>query len=714
MNASDSNALTRRAMLRNSGLGLLGTALAGGVAAGAESAPPVKNAKAAPGAKSAKTAAVAKPALVAFNRFPRMMQDDLVRRVREVERKGELRRAELRTRADAEAYVREVRAKIAQCFGPWPEKTPLNARTTGVLTRDTYTVEKVIFESRPQFPVTANLYVPRGAGGGRLPAVVGCCGHTAEGKAGLPYQSFAQGLARLGYVTLIFDPPGQGERLQYVAEMSGRSRHGAGTREHLLAGNQQFLVGESLAAWRAWDGIRALDYLLTRPEVDPQKIGVTGNSGGGTETAWLCGVESRWAMAAPSCFITTFRRNAENELPADTEQMVPRALAMGLDHADFIAAMAPKPVILLGQERDFFDVRGLEEAHARLQRLYALLGAEKAIGRFAGPDAHGFSQPVREAMYRWFDGVTRGGGARTEPALTMETEADLRCTPDGQVAKLGVRTIFSYTAERAKTLAAARTRVEGAALAKEISAGLKLPARTGVPDFRILRADRGRGYPMKSATTYAVETEPGVHALVYLLGESQHDARPPRPANGEALLYVADRSADAELREEKLIAETMKAAPGAAVFACDVRGVGESQPNTCGGPWDAPYGADYFYAAHTVMLDYPLAGQKTHDVLRVIAWLEAHGYTKIHLVARGRGAIPAAFAAVLADAVVKVTLKGALTSFDAVATTEDYTWPLSALVPEIVKKFDLPDVYRALEKKGLQQIEPAGAAAAGA
>lgn len=702
MNSPKPNALTRRAMLRNSGLGLLGTALASGAAttaaAGAAAPPPAKNAK---------------PALIAFNRWPRMMQDDLVRRVRDVERFGELRRATLRTRHDAEAYVRAVRAKIAECFGPWPEKTPLNARTTGVLQRDAYTVEKVIFESRPQFPVTANLYVPRGAGGGRLPAVVGCCGHTAEGKAGLPYQAFAQGLARLGYVSLIFDPPGQGERLQY-ADVAGRSRPGAGVREHLLAGNQQFLVGESLAAWRAWDGIRALDYLLTRPEVDAQKIGVTGNSGGGTEAAWLCGVESRWAMAAPSCFITTFRRNAENELPADTEQMVPRVLAQGLDLADFIAAMAPKPVILLGQERDFFDVRGLEEAHGRLQKLYALLGAEKNIARFAGPDPHGFSQPVREAMYRWFDGVTHGSGPRTEPTLTMESEADLRCTPDGQVAKLGARTIFSFTAERAKALAAARQPVVGAELAKEISTALKLPPVVGVPDFRILRADRGRGYPKKSATTYAVETEPGVHALVYLLGESQHDARPLRTATGEAVLYVADRSADAELREEKLIAETIKAAPGATVFACDVRGVGESQPNTCGGPWDAPYRADYFYAAHAVMLDYPVAGQRTHDVLRVIAWLGAHGFGQIHLVARGRGAIPGAFAAVLAEAVTQVTLKAALTSYGELATTEDYTWPLSAMVPDVLKRFDLPEVYRALEKKGLRMIEPAGAAAAGA
>src|SRR4030095_13965846 len=260
--------------------------------------------------------------------------------------------------------------RIRESFGPEPERTPLNARITGIVERDAYKIEKVIFESRPEFLVTANLYVPKGRKF-PLPGVVGTCGHSANGKAIEAYQSFAQGLARQGYVVLIFDPLGQGERLQYVDD-NLQPKQGIGVSEHLLAGNQQFLVGEFLGAWRAWDGIRALDYLLTREEVDPKHIGVTGNSGGGTMTTWLCGLERRWTMAAPSCFVTTFRRNLENELPADTEQCPLRALSLGLDHSDFLAAMAPRPVILMGKEQDYFDVRGTTEAYERLRRLYRL------------------------------------------------------------------------------------------------------------------------------------------------------------------------------------------------------------------------------------------------------------------------------------------------------------------------------------------------------
>jgi hypothetical protein len=158
-------------------------------------------------------ASAAKP-LLPLNRFPRMVQEYFVDQVRQVEQQADQRRAAIKSRADAETYVREVQEKIQRCFGPWPEKTPLNPRITGVVERDQYRIEKVIFESRPGFLVTGNLYIPKGRPF-PLPGVVGTCGHSDTGKAYKSYQGFAQGLARNGYVVLIFDPIGQGERLQY-------------------------------------------------------------------------------------------------------------------------------------------------------------------------------------------------------------------------------------------------------------------------------------------------------------------------------------------------------------------------------------------------------------------------------------------------------------------------------------------------------------------
>jgi dienelactone hydrolase len=639
-----------------------------------------------------------------LNRFPRMVQEYFVEQLRRHEQRHQQHHASLQTRADAEAYVASVRQRIRSCFGPSPEKTPLEPRVTGIVDREAYRIEKVIFQSRPGLLVTGNLYVPKGGAFPR-PGVLGTCGHSDSGKAIDVYQSFAQRLARLGYVVFIYDPIGQGERLQYP-DAALKSTVGVGVPEHIHAGNQQFLVGEFFGAWRAWDGIRALDYLLSRPEVDPRHLGVTGNSGGGTMTTWLCGLDSRLTMAAPSCFVTTFRRNLENELPADTEQCPPRALSLGLDHEDFLAAMAPKPVLILGKEHDYFDVRGTEEAYSRLKRLYALLGAEENIGLFVGPGSHGYSRENREAMYRWFNRVTGVSDGRSEPPLQIEQESTLWCTPKGQVAELGSRPIYEFTRERSKALAAQRARTDKNGLAAALSAALKLPTVPDSPEYRILRALPPRHYPRAHATTYAVQTEPGIHAIVYRLSKERIESRPPHDTS-RAFLYISHRSSDAELRDESFLRGMVASEADSAFYTCDVRGIGESQPDTCGqNTFLRPYGSDFFYAIHGLMLDYPSVAQRTFDILTVLEWLGGIGHSEIHLLAKGWGALPATFAALLCPRVTRVTLKNALTAYADIAESERYRWPLATFIPGVLTHFDLPDCYAALRDKQISLIEP--------
>jgi dienelactone hydrolase len=645
-------------------------------------------------------------ALAPLDRFPRMVQEFFVARENDIYRERLKRLSALATKADAESYVQAVRRKIRDAFGPFPPKTPLNARVTRVVDRDAYKIENVLFESRPGFLVAANLYIPKGRRF-PLPGVVGSCGHSVNGKAIDTYQSFAQGLARLGYVVLLFDPIGQGERMQYV-DANWKPMRGTGTAEHNYAGIQQLLVDERFWAWRAWDGIRALDYLMSREEVDHRHLGITGNSGGGTMTTWLCGVEDRWTMAAPSCFVTEFRRNMENELGADMEQIPPRALALGLDHEDFLAALAPKPVIILAKEKDYFDARGNEAAYQRLKRLYGLLDAEGSIGYFIGPTYHGYSQENREAMYRWFNRCTGVSDAKTEPTLVLEKEETLWCTPHGQVAELKSRPIYSFTEEKSRTLASKRRNLEGEALEKAVTETLRLPRRTGTPEFRILRPLPDRKYPLRHALPYMVETDPGVHAIVYRLTKEPLLSRPPRDTS-KAILYVSHESADQELRNEPLIRDLIAAEPDAALYTCDVRGVGDSEPQTTSVNDRGEYSTDYFYSSHATMLDYPYAGQRTFDVLRVLEWLNAWGHGQVHLAGRGYGALAAAFAALLSPYVARVTLKNALSSYAEVANAKDYRWPLSALPPGVLTSFDLPDCYRELQKKSLKLLEPWGA-----
>jgi len=641
--------------------------------------------------------------LVPLNSFPRTVQEYFVGRVRKIEHMATLRRSSLHSKSDAENYIREVREKIQQCFGPWPEKTPLNARVTGIVERDTYTIEKIIFESRPGFPVTANLYVPKGRKF-PLPGVIGTVGHSILSKAEPEYQSYSQGLVKMGYVVLIFDPMGQGERLQSV-DSELKSRHGWGTQVHRYVGNQMTLTGESLSTWFAWDGIRALDYLLTRSEVDPRHIGVTGHSGGGTQATWLCAIESRFTMAAPCCFMTTFRHNVENELPADAEQYPPHALALGLDLSDFIAAMAPKPVILLGQEKDFFDIRGLEESFERLKHIYRLLGAEENIQLFIDSGIHAYSQLNRQAMYGWFNKFTKISDKIIEPPLKLEKEEVLFCTPHGQVEESVCRNVFYFTKQRSLSFKNKRTFLAGEDLKHAVINTLKLSLNDDIPDFRILQPLANRFYSKKYAAVYLVETEPGISLPVYRLEANELTSRPPTGFK-RALFYVSHLSADNELRQDTLLRELIHNEPDSAVFAFDVRGIGESQPNTCGTDFPDQSGSDYFYANHSIMLDNPYVGQKTNDVLRIINWIKSYGHQEIHLIGKGWGAIPSTFAALLSNAVTQVTLINALTSYADIAENEDYNWPLASLLPGVLETFDLPDCYRALESKNIRQIDP--------
>ena len=239
-----------------------------------------------------------------------------------------------------------------------------------------------------------------------------------------------------------------------------------------------------------------------------------------------------------------------------------------------------------------------------------------------------------------------------------------------------------------------------------MTATLHLPARdrNAAPDFRILRASGGgRNYPKPQWINYAVETEPRIQAVCTMLGEERLYSRPalaPESGGGRVLLWIGDRSSDAELREEPLIRELIeKEGEGVLVVACDVRGVGESLPGTAGANPHGYYGADYFYAAYANMLNRPYLGGKTHDVLRVIDFLAGSGWSDIHLASKGWGCLPGGMAAFLDDRVTTVTLKDRLESWHSVATTEHYEWPLSHMLYGVLKTWDLPEVWKAIQAK---------------
>lgn len=629
---------------------------------------------------------------VKLHRYTHMVHEYYVGRVRQERLRRLESRAAVKTRADVLRLQKEVRAKIRRSFGPFPRRTALHARVTGKIERPRYTIEKILFESRPGLLVSGNLYLPRGLTG-RAPGVLALCGHTPNGKAHPTYQSFVQGLACKGFVTLIIDPIGQGERAQYPE----RKWEGVCVQHNLL-GNQQSLVGEFFGAWRAWDGVRALDYLLSRPEVDPKCVGVTGNSGGGTMTTWLCGLDDRFTMAAPGCFVTTLLANLENELPADVEQIPPRLIELGLDECDFFIPFAPKPLILLTQALDYFDQRGAQEAYRELKRVYRILGAEKNLRIKTGSGPHGYSKELREAMYVFFGKHAGVRVSRREPRLRIEKQETLFVSRTGVLVREGSKRVLDFTRLRAKELAVVRRRVRPARLRKLLTKMLALPARPRPPHYRILAP-----YRLGKAVfqDFAVETEPGIQALVTM--PSPDGWRVPPPRGRQCRLLVPHLAA-----YEDLVSRRMKRllAGRARTFAVDPRGIGQSMSASCEKQdFFASYDSDYFYQAYALMLGEPYLGRRVHDVLCTIDWLAHLGYTDIRVVGRGMGALLALLACTLDERPTKVTLVNGLLSFHELTQVPYYEWPASSMLAGVLKAFDLADCYRALGKK-LRIIKP--------
>ena len=632
-----------------------------------------------------------------------MVHDYHVNKLRQKRGERAARLRAISTREEALAYRARVKKIIHRAFGPRPPKTPLNPRVVGTLERLTYRIEKILFESRPGCLVTANLYLPHDLKG-PAPGVLGTCGHSADGKAYALYQGFCQRLALSGFVVLIYDPFNQGERDQY-ARLDDREAVKSCTAAHNMMGKQLELVGQYFGMWRAWDGIRALDYLLSRPEVDPQHIGLTGNSGGGTMTTWLWPIEDRFTMAAPGCFVTTFLSNLENELPADCEQYPPRVLGAGLEMADFLIARAPSPVLILGQHYDYFDRRGHQEACDEVRRFYELLGAPSDhFGCFRGEHSHGYYRENQEAMVEFFAahaGIERV--YRVEEIDVLEEEA-LYATPTGNVIEAYARSqrtcarpIYEFVAERADELAAQRPALTIPEIREKLAELLNLPQERTVPHHRNLRPAKAGDL---TYARYAIETEEGICAILH--------KKMAEPAHAHCLdvaasvhLYLPHYASEQDLAHDALALSLQE---DHELYALDVRGLGESSPDERDSFWQ-PYGMDYMFHGHGLMFGESYLGRRVLDALSTIDLLVAEGASEVHLYGRGQGALIALFTALLHPRVISVTLKNAPGSFRQWTSAPLVSWPSANFISGVLLYLDVDDCVHALGDK-VTIIEP--------
>jgi len=342
---------------------------------------------------------------------------------------------EIRTEGDLERVQRKIEEHLLAMLGGLPpRRTPLHPRITGTIQMEGFRIEKLIFESLPGVYVSALVYVPED-GKKSHPAILVPSGHAANGK--IHYQALCQRLVQRGYVVICWDPVGQAERSQFWDAKAGKSRYNLICAEHAVLGNLAYLAGANLARWEIWDGIRAVDYLLTRPDVDSERINITGTSGGGFQAAHIAALDRRIKVAAPSCYITALPMRMYNRIfkdpDSDPEQDLYGMISNHVDHAGLLLMMYPRPVFVSAAVLDFFPIEGAHKTVREVMDLYSQFHHPDRIAMAEGYHDHQYSPENQEAAINFLDHFN---GLPERPGLPPVKELDektLQCTRTGQV-----------------------------------------------------------------------------------------------------------------------------------------------------------------------------------------------------------------------------------------------------------------------------------------
>lgn len=603
--------------------------------------------------------------------------------------------SKLTTAYDWQKRQSQIRQTMYNLLGPFPEKTPLNAKITGRLEKDGYKVENMIYESLPGFYVTASLFIPNNAKY-PAPAILFCSGHSSEAYRKMSYQLPLLNLVKRGFIVLAIDPIGQGERLQYFDPNKGKSAIGSSTKEHSYSSVQVALIGQSIAKYFIWDGIRGIDYLVSRKEVDPSRIGVHGLSGGGTQTAYISAFDERVAASAPACYITSYRRLMESAGVQDGEQNFYHGILYGIDHADFIELRVPKPTLIMATTKDFFNIQGTRETFDEVKKAYEIFGKPDNLEMTEDDFEHGYTKKNREAMYAFFQKHLMLPGSQEEEEVEYLTEKELQKTSTGQLSTtLGVETLFRLNCREAEKYTSilqearkdlGRNLRETLISAKQLS-GYREPSFSDMPVFtgRVQKV----GYTVEK---YFIKGE-GDYVIPYLL-------LIPANANTKAVIYLHPEGKQGIIKEENELKWLMK--NGFTVLAPDLLETGELGGGSLKG--DAYIDNTSYNMYYTAMLiGRSIVGIQAADVVKLSRLLnQKERIDSVFGIAR-EGMSPVLLHATAFDTVIsRIALLKPYSSYRSFVINRFYDPRfVYSLVPGALTAYDLPDLVASLAPKEL-------------
>ena len=543
------------------------------------------------------------------------------------------------TKEKLAARQASVRAGVLNAIGGLPEKTPLNARVTGRIKKDGYVIEKVLFESRPKHYVTAHLFLPDSPKyKAPYPGVVSPCGHSGTGKNAPWYQRVGVTGAMHGLATLVYDPIDQGERRQHPKCPISVSGHNCiGWRANLL--------GWNTAQFRIWDGIRACDYLASRPDVDASQLGVTGLSGGGTLSSYLNALDDRYAVGAPAGFLSTIRDVYAKIGGQDAEQFLFGQMKIGYNHLGIITLRAPSPVMIVTTHGDYFPFMGSTETFEKARKIYSMLGVPERVELMETAGPHHWYESTRNAAMFWISRWAAG---------------DTSAWPQDRAALRRLDIGFSYAPEnsgvandkpevRHVTKTGQVMDLPGARSAYDVMKDelARLDEKRVPPTVEGVRATAGiRPLSELAAEPAAVVEKPAADGRAVRLVLSRSDDFTPIPmvaflpknAKGVPLLLFTDG-------KRTTLANDIRAAlgEGRAVAVAEMRGFGETAKGS-----HSFYGSkrpDEEMAVMAISVGENLAARRAEDAaLAARHFASMVGVSKVALSARGTAAIPAAHA----------------------------------------------------------------------
>lgn len=647
--------------------------------------------------------------------FPDMLVSHLTAELNALSEKWDRARDQVKTPEAAETRNCYVRQKMLEMIGGLPERTPLQPIVTRVLERDGYRIENVMYQSRPNFWITANLYVPT-TEKGPFPAILSPSGHYEDAGRYSAYQFAHLDFVKNGFVALAPDPIGQGERRQHWDTTTSNS-WGSTTDEHSMYGQLLWLIGEDVVQYDVWDGMRSIDYLMTRPEVEPSRIGCAGHSGGGLETIWLMVFDDRIKCAA--CIEPAIYHFWPIHIPpgavilhGDAEHNVFPAALNGIDVCDLYQSFAPRPLLIAIET---YTNEQFQLAAKHVKSRYELFGAQEKFVTVEAAEAHYWTLKLRLATTDWFRRwFYNRPGPTCETDLTAEPIANLFCTPTGSLmdSRQG-DTLRSRILRAQETLPAARAvprssaememfRHEMRDLLENLLRYKKVEQPLAV---RRLKTTDGKGFHIEKLE-FLAESAIYIPTWVFVPEHMTPGARP--------ILYVGETDTETVGYPESGWGGEL-AQRGHTVIAVDVRGMGQTRPlersYENNGNWSNLFDVETTLTYASWSMDQSLLGMRVLDVIHSLDYAQSRpevDISRLVVIGSGMGALWGLYAAVLDPRIQFLIAEGGLLSYKSLAQSGRYKHGANVFIRNGLKAFDIPLAAAAIADRHLLLLSPVG------